>query len=103
MPMKRTNREAGVVLIAVMWGVFVLTAMALALSTLVRSSTEELRARKEQMQAYYVARGAVYKAITTMIATPAPNTPNAFIPGQRRLTWKEDGAQVTVEVMDESG
>ena len=100
---KRTNRESGVVLIAVIWGVFVLTAMAFALSALVRSGSEELRARKEHLQAYYVARGAVRQAVVAITAPPQQGTDPVFVPGQRQLVWNEDGMQVSVEVSDEGG
>ncbi len=96
-----TTRQRGTVLIAVMWGTFVLTAMAFALTTLVRSGTEELRARKEHLQAYYVARGAVYQTIPLLGANAA--TDAAFRPGQRSLSWKDGETSVVVDIADENG
>ncbi len=102
MPKRATKRQRGTVLIAVLWGVFVLTAMAFALSTLVRSGTEELRARKEHLQAYYIARGAIYK--TVPLLTAAPVTADApFKPGQHSLAWQEEPVSVRVEIADENG
>jgi type II secretory pathway component PulK len=104
--MKRAGktRQRGVVLIAVMWGVFVLTALAFALSTTVRSGGEELRARKEGLQAHYLARGAVYKAVPMLTAVSSdPAKPAPFVPGQRQLTWSEGDARIVVDVQDESG
>src|SRR5713226_5144648 len=100
---RRTNRESGVVLIAVLWGMVVLSAMAFALATLVRSSSEELRARKEQLQAHYMARGAVYKAVVAIGSTASKPEEALFRPGQRELRWPESNGEVRVEVNDESG
>ncbi|HZQ93133.1 MAG TPA: type II secretion system protein GspK [Terriglobales bacterium] len=98
------TRQRGVVLIAVMWGVFLLTALAFALSTTVRGGGEELRARKEGLQAHYLARGAVYKAIPMLTAVSSdPAKPAPFVPGQRELTWTEGDTRINIDVQDESG
>jgi len=97
-------RQKGVVLIAVVWSVFILAAMAFALSALVRSSSDELHARKEQLQSYYVARGAVYRAIS-MLKQPMVQHGDArpFVPGQSRLEWDDAGRHIAIDVMDETG
>lgn len=100
---RRTNRESGVVLIAVLWGMVVLSAMAFALATSVRSGSEELRARKVQLQAHYMARGAVYKAVVAIGSTSVKPEEALFQPGQRELRWPEPNGEVRVEVNDESG
>src|SRR5205814_2867848 len=97
------NRERGMVLIAVVWGVFVLTVMAFALATAVRAGGEELRGRKERLQAYYIARGGVNQAIATMLAPPVNAETALFRSGQRELRWRDAAGDVTVDVMDESG
>ena len=99
----RPSRESGVVLIAVLWGTIVMATLAFALSTLVRTGTEELRARKEGTQAHFLARGAIYKATNIMGITAAKPEDAPFRPGQRELRWSEPGADIRVEVMDESG
>src|SRR5512133_1270225 len=97
-------RQQGVVLIAVVWAVFILTAMAFALSALVRGSSDELHARKEQLQSYYVARGAMYRAVS-MLKQPMTQQGEArpFVAGQGRLQWTEAGHQVSIDVFDEGG
>lgn len=98
-------RQKGMVLIAAVWAVFILAAMAFALSALVRGSGDELHARKEQLQSYYVARGAVYRAVSMLKQPmqPGDRVARPFIPGQRRLEWDEAGQHVVVDVMDETG
>jgi len=92
------------VLIAAVWAVFILAAMAFALSALVRGSSDELHARKEQLQAYYVARGAAYRTISMLKQPQLPQgEPRPFVPGSNRLEWDEAGTHVTVNVFDESG
>jgi general secretion pathway protein K len=97
-------RQKGVVLIAVMWAVFILTAMAFALSAMVRGSGEELHARKEQLQASYVARGAVYRAVSMLKQPMVQNgEPRPFAAGQSRLQWNEAGQRISIDVFDEGG
>jgi general secretion pathway protein K len=96
------TRQQGVVLLAVVWTVVVLTAMALGLASLVRTGSEELRARKERLQAYYLARGAVYRAIPALKQWETQTQPDRPA-GLSRLEWSEDTGRVTVEVMDEGG
>ena len=92
------------VLIAVVWAVFILTAMAFALSALVRSGSDELHARKEQLQLHYAARGAVYRAIS-MVKQPMLQHGEArpFVAGQSRLEWDDAEQHIAVDVMDETG
>lgn len=97
-------RQKGMVLIAVVWAVFILAAMAFALSALVRGGGEELHARKERLQAYYVARGAIYRAISMVKQPMLPNgDPRPFRPGQSRIEWDDAGDHIAVDVIDESG
>lgn len=101
---RHTTRQRGVVLIAVLWAVFILAAMAFALSAMVRGSSEELHARKEQLQSFYVARGAVYRAVS-MLKQPTRSQGEArpFVAGQQRLEWDDAGEHIVVDVMDETG
>jgi general secretion pathway protein K len=98
---RHQQRQRGTVIVAVTLGVFVLSVMAFALSALVRTSTEELRARKEQLQAHYVARGAIYRTLPLLTG---PATADAkFRPGQRSLAWSEAGLRVALAISDENG
>src|SRR5689334_6348505 len=104
MSARHKTRQEGMVLIAVIWAVFILAAMAFALSTLVRGGSEELHARKEQMQAYYVARGAVYRAMSMLKQPMLPNgDPRPFRAGQSRLEWDDAGEHISVDVFDDGG
>jgi general secretion pathway protein K len=92
------------VLIAVVWAVFILAAMAFALSALVRSGGDELHARKEQLQGHYAARGALYRAISMLKQPALPHgDPRPFAAGQRRLEWDDAGQHLAVDIMDETG
>ena len=104
MSRRKQIRQRGVVLIAAMWAIFILAAMAFALSALVRGSSDELHARKEQLQSYYVARGAVYRAIS-MLKQPtlAQGRPMPFVEGQSRLQWNDAGQRIAIDIADESG
>jgi general secretion pathway protein K len=95
--------QAGVVLIAVLWGVMLLTAIAFALAAATRVSVDELENRKESMQAYYVARGAALRTAVILSTNPAPATTPAIVPGQQTLEWNEGSDRVTVELSDEGG
>ena len=98
------KRQQGVVLIAVVWSVFILTAMAFGLATLVRTGSEELRARKEQLQAYYLARGAVYRVLTVFKQATAQGTDAPLLlANPPRIEWDEADTRVRVEIVDEGG
>jgi general secretion pathway protein K len=95
--------ESGVVLITVLSGILILTVVALALASSVRVADEELANRKEHLQAYYMARSAVYTtaALLTMVS---PTPKEGFLEtGQRNVEWEESLGRVQVEITDESG
>lgn len=97
-------RQEGVVLIAVAWSVFILAAMAFALSALVRDSSDELHARKEHLQSYYIARGAIYRAVSMLQQPMVPHgEARPFVPGQSRLEWDDAGRHIAIDVIDETG
>jgi general secretion pathway protein K len=95
--------ESGVVLITVLSGILILTVVALALASSVRVADEELANRKEHLQAYYMARSAVYTtaALLTMVS---PTPKEGFLEtGQRNVEGEESLGRVQVEITDESG
>ena len=99
---RRQNPESGVVLIAVVGGILLLTLMVFALSSSVRVGTEELQNRKERLQAYYLARGAVLTSswlLTKM--SKAPESP--IYPGQQSIEWVLPEGKIHVDLTDESG
>ena len=103
--MNRRNKksESGVVLITVLSGILVLTVVALALASAVRVSQDELGNRKEHLQAYYMARGAVFT--TAALLTNVSPTPKegSLVVGQRSVEWEESLGRVRVDITDESG
>jgi general secretion pathway protein K len=99
----RNNSEAGVILIAVLWGVMLLAAIAFALAASSRAGVNGLQNRKEATQDYYLARGAVLRT-AVMLSTPAaPGNPRPILPGQQTVEWDEGPNHVSVELNDESG
>lgn len=103
MKARRQEPEAGVVLIAVLWGVMVLAAIALALSSSVRVGVEGLQNRKEHLATYYAARGGLFRTIALLTNVPATSEEQFFRPGQQKLEWAETPGRVAVEVSDETG
>ena len=97
------NAQAGVVLIAVLWGVLLLITIAFALAAATRVTVDELENRKESMQAYYLARGAALRTAVMLSTNPASGTTPAIAPGQQTLEWDEGADRVTVELSDEGG
>src|SRR4029077_17707721 len=103
--MKRRNKksESGVVLITVLSGILVLTVVALALASAVRVSQDELGNRKEHLQAYYMARGAVFTT-AALLSNVSPTPKEGFLlAGQSSVEWEESLGRVRVDITDESG
>jgi general secretion pathway protein K len=103
--MNRRNKksESGVVLITVLSGILVLTVVALALASAVRVSQDELGNRKEHLQAYYMARGAVFTTAALLtVVSPTPKE-GSLVAGQRSVEWEESLGRVRVDIADESG
>ena len=103
--MNRRNKksESGVVLITVLSGILVLTVVALALASAVRVSQDELSNRKEHLQAYYMARGAVFTTAALLtVVSPTPKE-GSLVAGQQSVEWEESLGRVRVDITDESG
>jgi general secretion pathway protein K len=97
------HSQAGVVLIAVLWGVLLMAAIAFTLATSVRVGVDEVHNRKESLQAYYLARGAVYQAALTMTASQTAKANSGYQQGQRSIEWTSGPNRITVELCDEAG
>jgi general secretion pathway protein K len=96
------NSESGVVLIATLGGILLLTMMVFALSSSVRVGTEELQNRKERLQAYYLARGGVFTSAWMLSQMTA--APDSFVhPGQQSIEWELPQGKVHVDLTDETG
>ena len=103
--MRRATRksESGVVLIAVLSGILILTVVALALASSVRVAVEELGNRKEHLQAHFLARGGVFTT-AALLTSVSPTPKEGFLqPGQQSIEWEESQGRVRVEIADESG
>jgi general secretion pathway protein K len=102
MTTKRHNSESGVVLIAVLGGILLLTMIVFALSSSVRVGAEELQNRKEQLQAYYLARGGVFTS--SWLLSQMSTAPDSVVhPGQQFIEWELANGKVHVDLTDESG
>jgi len=103
MKIAERKSESGVVLIVVLGGVLILTLIAFALASSVRVAEEELGNRKQKLQSYYMARGAIFTA-AAFLSTPPTVPEKALIrPGQRELEWNENLERVKIEIVDENG
>lgn len=97
--------EAGIVLIAVLWGIVLLTLIAVALATAVHTGMEGLASQKEQLQAHYYARGAIYQTLGLLLAPPPPTATEPGSPSgpPRQVEWRGEGWQSSVQIDDEAG
>jgi general secretion pathway protein K len=102
MKSRRHRSEAGVVLIAVLGGILILTIIVFALANSVRGAADELQNRKEHLQAYYLARGGIFTSAWLLAqASPAADAP--IHPGQQSIEWQQGSAKVHVDLTDETG
>jgi len=98
----RRNSESGVVLVAVLGGILIMTMIVFALAISVRAGAEEVRNRKERLEAYYLARGAVFT--TSWLLTKMSPAPDSVLhPGQRSIDWEQPTGNVHVDITDEGG
>jgi general secretion pathway protein K len=103
MKTRNSSSQSGVVLIAVLWGVMLLAAIAFSLAVSVRTGVDELHRRKESLQAHYLARGGILRAAVLMTHLQNPSAPSEYKPGQRFIEWNDEMGRVTVEVVEEGG
>jgi general secretion pathway protein K len=99
----RKNSESGMILIAVLWGVMLLSAIAFALAAASRAGVDQLQNRKESTQGYYLARGAVQRAAVMLATAPTPGNPPLIAQGQQSVEWDDGPNHVVVELEDEAG
>lgn len=96
----------GAALLAVLWLSAVLAAIAFSLATTVRGETERTGTMNEGVRAYYVATGAIERALAYMEWGPAhrnpDNTPRYYEPGMARINFNFANAGATVEIIPES-
>lgn len=103
------SKQQGVALLAVLWLVVALSAMAMALSYLARTEIEAAGNQIEAQRSYYLARGGMEAAVysltrsampSSLLASTAPG--EQFLPGQRWLRFDFPGGTSWVEVSPEN-
>ncbi|MGH9591795.1 MAG: hypothetical protein ACRD5L_01795, partial [Bryobacteraceae bacterium] len=67
MPNKLKNGERGSALLAVLWLVAALSAIAFTVASTVRAETDRVSTEKDALRAYYLAQGAVYRGILWLV------------------------------------
>lgn len=102
MKTRRHRSESGVVLIAVLGGILILTIIVFALASSVRGAADELQNRKERLQAYYLARGGVFTS-AWLLSQMSPAAEAPVHPGQQSIEWQQDSGKVHVDLIDETG
>jgi general secretion pathway protein K len=87
---KRTQRRRGSALLAVLWLTAALSAIAFSVASLVRAETERTSTAVDSLRAYYLATGAINRAILHIEWGPGYKNPNGSSmfggPGQGPLT-----------------
>ena len=100
------KQDKGAALLAVLWLSAILAAIAFSLATTVRGETERKSTLSEGVRAYYVATGALERALAYIEWGPGhrypDNRPRYFEPGMARLNFDFPSAVATVEVIPES-
>ena len=102
MKTRRHPSQSGVVLIAVLGGILILTIIVFALANSVRGAADELQNHKEHLQAYYLARGGVFTS-AWLLSQMSPAADAPIHPGQQSIEWQQDSSKVHVDLTDETG
>lgn len=100
------RNERGAALLAVLWLSAILTAIAFSVATTVRGETERTSTLAEGVRGYYLATGALERALAYIEWGPGhknpDNTPRYFEPGMARLNMDFPSGSATVEIVPES-
>lgn len=102
MKSSRSHQQSGVVLIAVLGGILLLAMIAFALSSSVHVSSEELQDRKDHLQSYYLARGAVFTS-SWLLSQMSTKKDSVLQPGQQSVDWTFTNGKAHVDFFDEGG
>ncbi|HEU0120044.1 MAG TPA: hypothetical protein VFQ91_05920 [Bryobacteraceae bacterium] len=101
-----TRREQGGALLTVLWLVAALTAISFSVATTVRTETERTATHIDQLRAYYLATGALDRALLRMNwgggHKNPDGTPKFYEPGMSVLTLPFPTGMATVEIIPES-
>ncbi|MCS7316024.1 MAG: type II secretion system protein GspK [Bryobacterales bacterium] len=103
-PQARARR--GGALLAVLWLTAALAAIAFSVATTVRAETERSATALDSLRAYYVAVGALERAILYMDWGPGPVSPDGvpryWVPWRSRLYFQFPAGDAVVEIIPES-
>ena len=101
-----TSRRRGSALLAVLWLTAALTAIAFSVALTVRGETERVSTGEENVRAYYLAQGAIQRAILYIQWAPsagqADGTNPYFTTGQAQMLLNFPSGQVQVDVIPEA-
>src|SRR4051794_25739524 len=101
-----SERRRGAALLAVLWLSAILSAIAFSVATTVRGETERTSTLSDGVRTYYLATGAIERALTYIEWGPGPrypdNTPRYFEPGMARLNFNFPTGIATVEIIPEA-
>jgi len=104
--MRNRESQRGAALLAVLWLSAILTAIAFSVATTVRGETERTSTLSEGVRGYYIATGALERALAYIEWGSShrnpDNTPRYFEPGMARLNFNFPAAVATVELIPES-
>ena len=104
--MPNSGTQRGGALLTVLWLTAALTAIAFSVATTVRTETEKTSTHLEQTRAYYLATGALDRALLWMLWGPGPRRPDGgpmfYEPGTPLLPMVFPTGVATVEIIPES-
>jgi general secretion pathway protein K len=102
----RTRRRAGSALLAVLWLSAALAAIAFAVANSVRAESERASTYSEGVRAYYLAAGAVDRALLYMdwgVGHRNPDgSPRYYVSGMARLQFSFPTGEALVEIIPET-
>jgi general secretion pathway protein K len=102
----RRSGKRGSALLAVLWLAAALAAIAFAVANTVRGETERTSTEVDSMRAYYLATGAVDRALLWMIWGPAyrnpDGTPRYFVAPMPLIHYEFPTGAANVEIIPES-
>ena len=97
--------EAGGALLFVLWITAALTAIALAVATTVRGETERTTASLDSLKAYYLATGAIERALLYTGWAPSYRNPDGtsrYWNGESRMAFEFPTGEALVEIIPEA-
>ncbi len=103
---RNSRRAEGSALLAVLWLSAALAAIAFSVATTVRGETERVATSDEDVRAYYLAQGAIQRAILHVQWSETARTPEGgepyFVAGQPRIDLHFPSGEASVEVIPET-